>query len=283
MRSYVLLDVFTAVPMSGNALAVFTDGEGIPERAMQAAARELNLSETVFLLAPPDGADAHARIFTPTTELPFAGHPLLGTAVVVARALGSTQAVIQTAAGTFEIVVEDPAGATPSATLSHGAPDPEEFPRAGELLTALGLERAALPVEAASNGPVHVLVAVSDADALARLRPDLTALAALGPLAVSCFAPDGDAWRSRMFAPALGVNEDPATGSAAGPLAAHLCRHGQAELDTWIEIRQGEAIGRPSTLWARAEATGGAIDRLRVRGNAVLVGEGAMSFRGSLL
>lgn len=282
LHPYLLLDVFTAQPMGGNPLAVFTDANGLPASVMQAAARELNLSESVFLLAPPDGADVYARIFTPATELSFAGHPLLGTAVVVAGALDVDRAVVATAGGRFEVQVDEPRRQSPRATLAHGPAEPHAFPRVPELLATLGVERTALPVEAVLNGPVHVLVALQDAAAVAALRPDYGALAALGPLAVSCFAPDGELWRTRMFAPALGVAEDPATGSAAGPLAAHLCRHGSAPYDTWLEIRQGDGLGRPSTLWARVEVGSRGIERLLVRGHAVHVGYGALALDGAV-
>src|SRR5471032_2753323 len=103
MRPYQILDVFTDVPLEGNQVAIFTDGEGLDDSLMQRTARELNLSETVFMLAPPDGADARVRIFTPSLEMPFAGHPVLGTAFVVGERLGADTVGLQTAAGLISV------------------------------------------------------------------------------------------------------------------------------------------------------------------------------------
>jgi trans-2,3-dihydro-3-hydroxyanthranilate isomerase len=114
-------------------------------------------------------------------------------------------------------------------------------------------------------------VELSDEHEVARLRPDLRALTELGEICVSCFAGAGKAWRTRMFAPALGVAEDPATGSAAGPLAVHLARHGRTRFGEWIEIRQGREIGRPSLLRARALGGADRLERVEVAGSAVII------------
>ena len=145
---------------------------------------------------------------------------------------------------------------------------------AEELLHALGIERSLLPVEIYDNGPHHVYVAFESEEAVARLEPDLRGLQQLGAVEVNCFAGSGTSWKTRMFAPALGVPEDPATGSAAGPLALHLARHGLIAFGQEIEIRQGEEIGRPSLLYARAERSGERIERVEVGGSAVIVAAG---------
>ena len=134
--------------------------------------------------------------------------------------------------------------------MEQPIPELEPFERADELLAALGVERSELPVEASRNGPVHVYVALASEEAVAALDPDLTALRKLEGVGVSCFAGLGGRFKTRMFGPALGVAEDPATGSAAGPLAVHLARHGRIEFGQPIEIRQGAEIGRPSVLHA---------------------------------
>src|SRR5205807_880809 len=123
-------------------------------------------------------------------------------------------------------------------------------PRESELLRALGIAGSRLPIEVYENGPRHVYVALESEQAVAALAPDLRALADQGGLCVSCFAGSNRRYKTRMFAPALGVNEDPATGSAAGPLAWHLARHAQIAFGEEIEIRQGAEIGRPSQLYA---------------------------------
>ncbi len=260
MRRYQVLDVFTDTPLQGNPLAVFLDGEELSGELMQRTARELNLSETVFLL-PGD----RVRIFTPQTELPFAGHPVLGTAFVVAARDGVEQVVLKTGAGEVPVSVKDGYG-----EMVQPTPTVEPFSHADELLAALGLTRSELPVEEYCNGPRHVYIALADGQAVAGLRPDLRALNELGECGFSCFAASGTSVKTRMFGPALGVPEDPATGSAAGPLALHLARHGRIEWDQEIRIRQGEEIGRPSLLRARAERDG----RVLVGGAAVVVATG---------
>ncbi len=274
VRPYVIADVFTDVPLQGNPVAVFTDGSGLGDEQMQRTARELNLSETVFVLPGDDAADATIRIFTPVTELPFAGHPILGTAFV----LGARRAVpvvrLRTAAGVIAVTLTCEDEQTVFGEMEQPIPSWESFARADELLSALGVNGSELPIEAYCNGPVHVYVALASEVAVASLAPDLGALAALGTLGVSCFAGSGSRVKIRMFAPALGVAEDPATGSAAGPLAVHLARHGRIELGQQIEIRQGAEIGRPSVLHARAEGSGEEIEHVLVGGTAVIVARG---------
>jgi trans-2,3-dihydro-3-hydroxyanthranilate isomerase len=274
MRAYVVLDVFTDVPLEGNPVAVFTDGEGLTAEVMQRAARELNLSETVFLLPGSDGADAHARIFTPVTELPFAGHPVLGTAFVLGERLGTPTVRLKTAAGVIAIELRREDDRILFGEMAQPIPTWEEFDRADELLAAIGIERSELPIEVYTNGPRHAFVALGDEQAVLRLRPDLAALADLGALDVSCFSSSGTSVKTRMFAPGLGVSEDPATGSAAGPLAVHLARHGRINFGDRLEIRQGAEIGRPSLLYAAAEGSAEAIERVAVGGSAVTVAHG---------
>jgi trans-2,3-dihydro-3-hydroxyanthranilate isomerase len=159
--------------------------------------------------------------------------------------------------------------------MEQPVPTVEPFPDEPGLLAALGIPQARLPVETYDNGVRHTLVALPSEAEVAALRPDLAALAELG-VAVSCFAGDGRRWKTRMFAPALGVPEDAATGSAAGPLACHLCRHGLLPWGTEIEIHQGAEIGRPSILYASAAGEGARIDRVRCGGQAVIVARGEL-------
>jgi len=274
LHPYVIVDVFTDVPLEGNQVAVFTDGAGVSGELMQRTARELNLSETVFVLSTDDRADARLRIFTPAVELPFAGHPVLGTAFVVGRALGSQLVRLQTGAGVIPVELTRARDEIVFGEMRQPIPTPRPFEREAELLLALGVERSELPIEAYENGPLHVYVALPSEQAIAGLRPNMEALAALGPIGVSCFAGAERRFKTRMFAPAIGVAEDPATGSAAGPLAVHLCRHGRAAFGEQLEIRQGAEIGRPSLLHARAEGSVEKIERVTVGGAAVIVARG---------
>lgn len=274
MHPYLVLDVFTDVPLQGNQLAVFVEGADVPEELMQRTARELNLSETVFLLAGDASADARIRIFTPAAELPFAGHPTLGSAFVVADRLGLDVVRLRTGAGVVPVVLERSGDSIVYGEMEQPIPAPEVFERRDELLAALGVERSELPVEAYRNGPLHVYVALASAGAVARVAPDLRALERLGDVGVSCFAGSGVEFKTRMFAPGLGVAEDPATGSAAGPLALHLARHGRIEFGQQISIRQGEEIGRPSLLRARVLGSAERVEKILVGGAAVVVARG---------
>jgi trans-2,3-dihydro-3-hydroxyanthranilate isomerase len=140
------------------------------------------------------------------------------------------------------------------------------------------VERSELPIELYDLGIRHVYVGLPSEDAVAALEPDLNALVHLtGIVGVNCFAGSGKRWKSRMFAPADGVAEDPATGSAAGPLAVHLARHGRIEFGQEIEISQGAEVGRPSTLYARAEGTPDRIEKVECGGSAVIVARGEFS------
>jgi trans-2,3-dihydro-3-hydroxyanthranilate isomerase len=278
MRRYTVADVFTDVPLQGNSVAVFTDASGLSAEVMQRAARELNLSETVFALRAEDArAHLRVRIFTPATELPFAGHPVLGTAFVVGRAMGSSVVRLQTGLGVVPVTLERANGGAPLyGEMEQPVPRAEPFAAVDELLGALGLSgfEPGLPIEAYPNGPVHVFVELPDAGAVAALRPDLGAVERLGAYGINCFAGSGTRFKTRMFGPALGVPEDPATGSAAGPLAVHLARHGRIEFGTQIEIEQGVEIARPSLLYARLEGGPDRIERVLVGGSAVIVARG---------
>jgi len=270
-RRYALLDVFTDTPLAGNQLAVFTDARGLSATTMQQIARELNISESVFVFPREHDGDVRIRIFTPGAELPFAGHPVLGAAVVVGAALRQPQVVLETAAAAVPVRLERVGERLSSGWMRQPIPTWSAFAPERELLAALGVERSRLPVEVYDNGPRHVYVALAGEAEVAALRPDLRALAALGEIGVSCFAVAGGQCRTRMFAPALGVPEDPATGSAAGPLAVHLSRHGEIAFGAEIEIRQGQEIARPSLLRARALGSAQAIEAVEVGGSVVLL------------
>ena len=277
MHRYEVVDVFTDTPLQGNPVAVFTDAADLSAEVMQRAARELNLSESVFLVGAPseqDGYDAHIRIFTPSTELPFAGHPVLGTAFVVGAAQRLALVRLKTAAGVIPIALSRERDRLVYGEMEQPIPEFEPFARADDVLTAVGVERSELPVMSCRNGPVHVYVALSSEDAVAALDPDLTALRKLEGVGVSCFAGRDGRFKTRMFGPGVGVPEDPATGSAAGPLAVHLARHGWSAYDRPIQIRQGEEIGRPSVIHARVDGSDERIERVAVGGAAVVVAHG---------
>ncbi len=276
MRRYVVADVFTDVPLHGNQVAVFGDAEGLSAELMQRTARELNLSETVFVLAPGDDGqcDAHIRIFTPAIELPFAGHPVLGTAFILGEHLGLDNIRLRTANGVVPVALERRDGAVAFGLMAQPVPTWTTFERADELLAAVGVELSGLPIEVYDNGPRHTFVQLPDEASVVALAPDIGALGRFGQVGVSCFAVTPEYVKARVFAPGLGVAEDPATGSAAGPLAVHLARHGVIGFGERVEIRQGAEIGRPSILYAEAQGSPDQIDRVLVGGSAVVVARG---------
>ncbi len=272
-RRYLIADVFTATPLEGNQLAVFPDGRGLGTDVMQRTARELNLSETVFFLPGEHPVDAQLRIFTPAGELTFAGHPVLGSAFVLGEALGAASVILETGAGRVPVELERTQGRITFGWMEQPVPVAKPYEHAAALLAALDVRESGLPVEAYRNGPQHVYVELASEAEVAGLWPDQRALAQL-PIYVNTFAGQGLAWKTRIFAPYHGVPEDPATGSAAGPLAVHLARHGRIGFGDEIEIRQGEEIARPSRLYARAEGSAEQIDRVLVGGSAVIVARG---------
>lgn len=290
MPDHLLLDVFTDIPFTGNPLAVFVDPGEVSTRQMQLIARELNLSESVFVWSPSEPtAPWPTRIFTPGSELPFAGHPTIGAAFALA-ATGRLPIVNDAA----RVVLDEPAGPVPvSIECRDGRPvrcrltaprsPSREIPPDPEALVAAATLGPAdvhpgLACATWSAGVPFPVLPVRDLDALARARPagstDLPELYLATPLGDPAQA---DEWRVRMFAPGLGIPEDPATGAAAAAFAGYL-----ADLDpdaaaerTWI-LHQGVEMGRPSRLevTVHRDRADGSVARVDVAGAAVLVGSG---------
>jgi len=271
-HGFLIVDVFTDTALAGNQLAVFTDARAIDAETMQALALEVGFSETTFVLPPEEGGTARVRIFNPEHEMQFAGHPVLGTAWALAQPLQRRVVELETGSGIVPVEVErDESGALVFGRMQQPIPTIEPLAEAERLLTVLGLERSELPVELYDNGATQIVVTLPSEDAVAALAPDWAAIASFGVTGVNCVAGNGARWKTRMFWPR---GEDAATGSAAGPIACHLCRHGRVEWGEWIEISQGTEIGRPSTLFARADGAGGEIVRVFVGGRAVVVARG---------
>jgi trans-2,3-dihydro-3-hydroxyanthranilate isomerase len=268
---YVVADVFTDVPLAGNQVAVFTDAREIPDEQLQPLAREMKLSETVFVYPPSTEGHVGIRIFTPGVELPFAGHPVLGTAFVLAGPLQLEEIRLETKRGVVPIRLERDGSRIAFGWMTQPPFTSEPYEHADELLSLLGVEASGLPVELYRQGPGHVLVELGSPEEVAALSPDFAALAELtGEQGTVCFARRDGHWKARVFVPGVGIDEDPATGSAAGPLAVHLARHERTAFGDEIEIRQGEEIGRPSTLQAVARSE----TDVEVGGSAVIVARG---------
>jgi trans-2,3-dihydro-3-hydroxyanthranilate isomerase len=269
---FVIADVFTDVPLAGNQLAVFTDARGLEAETMQRLALEIGFSETVFVVPPEQGGTVRVRLLNPQEEMRFAGPPTLGTAFVLGAPLQLGLLQLETGAGIVPVELErDPSGAIVFGRMSQPVPTVTAVQDPAAVLAAVGVERSELPVELYDNGARHILVTLGSEADVAALRPIGTAIGALRVTGVNCIAGDGARWHNRMF---WEHGEDAATGSAAGPIACHLARHGRAPWGTEIVITQGVEIGRPSTLHAQADGGDGTIERVEVGGSAVVVGRG---------
>jgi trans-2,3-dihydro-3-hydroxyanthranilate isomerase len=278
-RRLTWLDVFTSRPLTGNGLAVVHHADGLDDATMLAFARETKLSETSFVqTATEPGADYRNRIWTIVSELPFAGHPSLGTAVAVAHARAEREAhyVQQTGAGLQAVDVElGSSGVARASMLQEPAVFGDEIDP-GRIFGALGLEASdghpELPPQVVSTGLAHLMIPVRDEAVLSRVRPQAAPLTALlDELGVVCGYvaandPANGAAHARGYFAADGmIVEDPATGSAAGPLCAYLhARTGAPGVD----VVQGEAMGRPSRMLCEAG------ERVRVAGDVVVLAEG---------
>jgi trans-2,3-dihydro-3-hydroxyanthranilate isomerase len=275
-----LVDVFTPTPLSGNQLCVVPDKVEIDDAGMQALAAEIGFSETTFVTET--GRDGYAmRIFTPGAELPFAGHPTLGTAfVMVSEGRVSSPATQVIAAG--EIPVEVDVGSNFAWMTQLPVEFGREFDDRALIARAIGLEvddlEPGLPVQTVSTGLLWTIVPVRDADRLGRAQRDGRALAESaarsGDEGLYLFALTDEGITARMFDATFGIGEDPATGSAAGPLGAYLAEHGRAGMPGSILVRQGERVGRPSELHVEVANEDGRW-RVRVGGGVHVVGQGA--------
>ncbi len=269
---FVVVDVFTDTALAGNQLAVFTDARGVDDATMQALAKEIGFSETTFVLPPETSGHVRVRIFNPLAEMPFAGHPILGTAWVLATPLQRGIIELETGMGVVPVEIDrDESGALVFGRMTQPVPTIREVEDAQELFTVLGVRGSELPVELYDNGATHIVVTLDSDATVAALSPDSSAIARFGVTGVNCVVGTESRWKNRMF---WSNGEDAATGSAAGPIACHACRHGLAEWGEWIEISQGAEMGRPSTLFACAEGGVEGIERVQCGGRAVVVARG---------
>lgn len=297
MRRYVILDVFTSTPLAGNPLAVILDADGLDDARMQAIAREFNLSETVFVLPPANKMhSASLRIFTPGRELPFAGHPTVGTAVALARQKVGADG------GEMMLVLEEKVGPIrcgvfiKSQSQGHAifdlprTPEPVEAKLDREVLAAaLGLVPAEIGFEnhqpmAFTAGSPYVFVPLRDLDTIARAAPRSGAwAAALGGVSHAMYlycrqtVTGGHAFHARCFAPGVGIPEDPATGGAAAAFAGVVSRFDQLTAGSHrLLIEQGLEMGRPSLITLEIDMEGVGIAGARIGGDAVVVAEGSL-------
>ena len=278
---FILADVFTDRAYGGNQLAVLPEAEGLTDAQMQAIAREFNLSETTFVTPGHGPGRFRVRIFTPGSELPFAGHPIVGTAIAL-RHLGRAagELVLELKVGPVRVALDGD-----SATFfREGAPEvrPVRLP-AAEIAALVGAGALAGEAFEAGYGTAFTFIPLADRAAVAhaRLRPDLWEKAASslwghGAYVYAVTGADGAETHvhARMFAPGLGVGEDPATGSAAAGLVGSL--PGPAEGVHRVAITQGVEMGRPSLIHGTATRVGGKVHAITIGGGAVVVGEGRL-------
>lgn len=302
---YTVVDVFTPDRFAGNPLAVVTEADGLDAATMQAIAREFNFSETTFVLAPQDPENtARVRIFTPTEEVPFAGHPNVGTGFVLGaqsmlfgRPVGNVLR-FEEAAGLVEVALSRDSGAVTGASIRA----PQALQRHGEVPSETVAGCVGLPTEAvrtarhaptiASVGLAFVVAEVVDADALGRALPDTAAFRKAqeetplpdGPFCIYLYAVDAAAKnrvRARMFAPLSNIPEDPATGSAAGALGALLSDlRPQKDLSVTLEVLQGVEMGRPSRIEVETTKAGGSVTEVNIGGPCVRVMTGEIALDG---
>jgi trans-2,3-dihydro-3-hydroxyanthranilate isomerase len=289
--NYLHYDVFTSEPLAGNQLAVFPDGRGLTTARMQAIAREMNFSESTFVFPPerPD-TDVRMRIFTPFVEMPMAGHPTVGSTFALAEvgviARGRSRFVFGLNVGPTPVDLEWDGERVCFVWMTQAPPTfGTVVNERATVAAAIGVREAdlheRLPVQEVSCGVPYLMVPLRDRSAVDHAVPDVSALSRLAAVsslhpAVFVFAHEGPTAYSRMFAPDLGVFEDPATGSASGPLGCYLMQHGGISGDQARRIvsNQGVKMGRPSRIHVSIGGAPDAIGEVRVGGEAVLVARG---------
>ena len=312
--NFIQLDVFTDRPFCGNPLAVFPEAEGLTDEQMQQIAREMNLSETVFVLrSDKEGVLRRLRIFTPSSELPFAGHPVVGTwnclareGVVPAPQDGDGLVPIkhEVGIGVLPVEIEFRAGEPRRVVMTQGKfeirAEIDDWQDQSEIARALGLAREdldeTLPIQAVSTGNTMLLVPVRSLADLGRCRPNLTMLQEIydrssfaEAKATGCYAFSretieiGEARAHARFFVGMNIGEDPATGSAAGPLGGYLVYHDAARVDpiegvSQFMIEQGDFINRPSRIGLEVKGEKGKVEEVRVGGASVVVARGVLEF-----
>jgi trans-2,3-dihydro-3-hydroxyanthranilate isomerase len=288
---FVQLDVFSSQPFEGNALAVFPDGRGLSDQQMQALAREMNLSETTFVL-PRDAATerergVRVRIFTVVEELPFAGHPTLGTAFALRGSGGAGEVVLDLNVGKVPVRFEEEPGQPVFGEMSQVDPNFGPLHDREAVVRAAGLRDGdidpSLPIQTVSTGLPFTVVPLRGLEIMRRLQVDLRSCAEylqrMGGNFFYFVARETVDRAARLHARMMFYNgEDPATGSAAGCAAAWMVAHGVAQPEERVLIEQGVEMQRPSRIFVRAARTDNRVVNVRVGGNAVEVLRGEISF-----
>jgi trans-2,3-dihydro-3-hydroxyanthranilate isomerase len=286
---YVLVDVFTDKPLAGNALAVFTDARGLETSEMQSIARETSLSETTFIVPGDPATEAsrgvRVRIFTVVEELPFAGHPTLGTSFVITKARGTHEVVLDLDVGPVPVSFQPESGGARYGEMRQREPSFGHIHERAIVARAIGIAERDLavdiPIQTVSTGLPFIMVPIASLASLRDLRPDWTRLQDYLERSDGKFfyfvSRETVDPQNQVHARMLFYNgEDPATGSAAGPCVAWMVRYGLAKPDVALAIEQGLEMHRPSRIIARAGLTHGRVSDVRVGGSVVEVGSGEL-------
>lgn len=287
---FTQVDVFTSTPFLGNPAAVVWNSDGLSQHQMQMIAREMNLSETVFLLPPRTGADYRVRIFTPRSELPFAGHPTIAAACVFESMQEASPAgILRQECGIGVVPVETRTGPdgrwyTMTQKLMAFTETPISRDACAQILNCGPEAIATMAPAVVSTGVPWLIVPFKDVAAVAAMAPNLSmadhACAEAGACGLTVFAVPpqwpAEPLRARSFAPGEGVLEDPVCGSGNGSIAAYLLHHGMIVPPMSYRVSQGVEVGRPGVLAIEALRTDGAAHEIRVGGQAVIVAEGTI-------
>jgi len=285
MLRFHIYDVFTTTPFTGNPLAIVEGADALSPAQMQTLARQFNLSETIFVQRPDDASHtAKVRIFFPTAEIPFAGHPTIGCALHLAGDSADT-ITLEEQAGLVPVTITREGGTALAEFTAPKLPAPHaDAPPHAMIAAALGIDAARLGPHAPGvwqGGPAFLYVPVADPETLAAARPLDPAWSGLMNAArvdsAYLYTATSDGIRARMFSPSAGIPEDPATGSAAALLAAQLLANGTLQDGTTtLRLMQGVEMGRPSALRLSVDVTDGALTAIRVAGSAVKIAEGTI-------
>ena len=298
---FIQADVFTDRPFTGNPLAIFPEAEGLSSEEMQSIAKEMNLSETTFVLPATDlKAQFRLRIFTPASELPLAGHPVVGTCFVLAERgtlsleEGDNRIHQECKAGVLPVDILVKGGRVDQVVMTQSPPRFfDEYHDRKLLADAVGLSEDQLlpedlPAQVVSTAVPQLMVPARSLRHLDKIELDLVAMRkVLAATQSDCFMiftreciHDEGTVHARMFAPGLGVSEDPATGSASGALGAYLVRHGlvASEPTSHVLVEQGYEMGRPSSIYVEVDSDENGPSEVRVGGKAVEIAEGKLTF-----
>ena len=273
-HDFVLIDAFSSIPLIGNPVAIFFDADDLSDKIMQQIAMEMHLSEVTFIRKPLRGGTINVKIFTPVNELPFAGHPLIGTAHAYLDRIELDEALFETQVGTIKVWREQDADGHSLISMFQPFPRQVAFNNQDQVLAALKLTSNPTPICLYVNGPRHLIVHITTVSDLFSIKPNYDALSTFPDMAINCFSIENDIVYSRMFSPAYGVIEDAGTGSAAGPLAIHCINYNLMQNNNQIIIEQGHLLGKRCVMKVKVQHSSLNSKNVILSGETSMVGAG---------